>query len=78
MKKKTINMDELYKKTAEKFGETPEETEKHMSEAIRMAWDFPEDSDAKKLQLELFPDGRTPTNEEFILRMVEMFVDKKS
>lgn len=52
------------RRTADHFGETPEDVRREIQASIDVAWDT-DDLAAMKLQRELFPDGK-PTPEQFI------------
>ena len=58
-----------YKKVAKHHGVTPQEVESEIAEAIKFAFNQPDGSAEKQLFAELFPDGKLPTNEEFIEKM---------
>ena len=69
--------EKICKKIAKKDGVSVEEVKRSMAEAIEKTFEAPEGSSARQSQLELFPDGKTPTTEEFIIRMVEYLMDKE-
>ena len=64
------------KKVAKHHGVTPKEVETEIAAAIEMAFNQPEGSKEKEFFTQLFPDGKLPTNEEFINRMVERYIDE--
>lgn len=56
------------RETARRFGITPEQCKADMQAAIDEGWRT-EDPAARAYWAELFPDGRKPTVEEFIVRL---------
>lgn len=59
---------EILRAVAAKNGVSAAEVRQSIQEAIDAAWDNP-DPAAKARQQQLFPDGRTPTVEEFLIRV---------
>jgi hypothetical protein len=60
-----------YREIAKKYGVTINEVETEIAQCIRAAWQAPQGSSTKELQLKLFPDGKIPANEEFIRKIAE-------
>jgi len=63
-----------YKKIAKHHGVTSKEVETEIAEAIKLAFNVPDGSAEKKLFAELFPDGKLPSNKEFIEKMAARVV----
>jgi len=57
------------KKTAKKYGVTLKEVETEIAAAILAAFNQPDGSAEKEFFTQLFPNGKLPTNEEFIEKM---------
>jgi|GEM_PF-499686 len=64
-----------YRKIAKPYGVTAKEVETEIAAAIKTAFEQPGGSPEKKLLLEMFPDGEIPSNEEFINKLVEIYID---
>jgi len=58
-----------YNEVAKKHGVKPQEVEMEIAEAIKFAFNAPDGSKEKQLFAELFPNGKVPSNEEFIEKM---------
>jgi hypothetical protein len=64
---KPKKISSIYREIAEKYGVTAEEVETEIARSIKTAWQAPAGSGAKEFQLQLFPDGKIPENEECII-----------
>lgn len=66
-------MKNIYRQIAEENRITPKEIEACMRSALKAAWENAQkDSSAKALQAQIPCKGDMPTNEEFILYVVDM------
>jgi len=74
--KKSQHQKSNYKKVAQHHGVTPKEVEMEIAEAIKFAFNAPDGSVVKQLFAELFSDGKLPSNEEFIEKMVARVLGK--
>jgi len=63
------------KKVAKKHNITAKEVETEIAIAIKAAFEHPEGSPEKEFFTKLFPDGKLPSNEEFINKMLERVID---
>jgi len=70
-------MEKIYSKIAEKYGITSEEVEKEIAKAIKETWRAPDGSREKSFQLKLFPDGKTPSNKDFIDKIALIYKREK-
>jgi len=61
-------MGKILSQITEKCGGTSEEVEREISKAIKATWESPNE---KELQQELFPNGKIPSNEQFIKKLAE-------
>ena len=73
--KKPKHKKSHYKKVAKKHGVTPNEIETEITTAILAAYNQPDGSKEKEFFTQLFPDGKLPTNEEFINKMAARVLD---
>ena len=65
--RKSKQIKRIYKEIAKAHDVTYKEAERVMAEMIKAAWqNAPPWSEEKEFQLELFPNGQIPSNEEFI------------
>ena len=62
-----MNMKKLYRELADKYGVSPEEVEKDMSNAISYAWNNPNTNNVKNCQNKVPREGEIPSNQELIL-----------